>query len=76
VSVPEVPIVDAKALVEFCMSAGDSSIQELVQFENPFGPDEVMVFIFMPKKVEANESGRKTAASKVRMKFRRSCVKA
>lgn len=70
------PIVDAKALVEFCISAGESSIQAVVQFENPVGPDEVMVFMFMPKKVEAKESGRKTAASKVRMKFRRSWVRA
>ena len=68
--------MEAKALVEFCTSAGDSFIQAAVQFENPVELGEVIVSIFIPKKVEAKDRGRKTAASKVRMKFRRSCAKA
>ena len=74
VSVPELPMVEANALVEFWMSTGEFAIQDAVQLENPSGPAGVVVFIFIPKKLVANESGRYTAAMIVKMKLRRLCV--
>ena len=50
--------METKAFVEFLISTGESSIQEAVQLENPWGPAGVVVFIFMPKKLVANDSGR------------------
>ena len=35
VSVPELPIVEASAFVEFWMLTGESAIQDAVQLENP-----------------------------------------
>lgn len=35
VSVPELPMVEANALVEFWMSTGEFAIQDAVQLENP-----------------------------------------